>query len=342
MMSSANSRRLRVLLTSILVLAALAAGYLLVLQQANKISISQVERQLATSLEQTEDLEQVLLEIAADLELAEAQMEAAEDRSKGVLANVAAVAEKLTKAEAELTRVEAARSQPAADVSLTPGFRHSLQGSTPPDEKIAFLTFDDGPSLVTGQILDILGEYEVPATFFVNGRTTSTAIAMYKRIVDEGHALGNHTYTHRWSELYTSIDAFFDDLLRLETLLVKHTGVRPSIVRFPGGSSYAYAGRYGGSSIMDELAQALLDRGYYYFDWNVNSGDSVAATAPRDKIVENVLKGVRGKNNAIILLHDLPSKTTTAEALPEIIEELHRQGYRFEALNEDSFTYRFR
>ncbi len=249
-----------------------------------------------------------------------------------------------TRLEVEAREKSQSRNNSGAETvtALSPARPHVRQGETNPDEKVAFLTFDDGPSHVTVAVLDVLRKYNVPATFFVNGRTDSHSISTYKRIVNEGHAIGNHTYTHQWSEIYSSVDNFMKDFLRLEELLYKHTGVRPQILRFPSSSNYTFAYRYGGKDIMDDIIAELTTRGYEYFDWNVNSGDTNALYVPKEKIVSNVLTRVEGINNVNILFHDLGTKITTAEALSEIIEGLIDMGYRFEPITTKSFAPRFR
>lgn len=215
---------------------------------------------------------------------------------------------------------------------------HVVKGDTPTNEKIAFLTFDDGPSSNTKKILDILKQYGIKATFYVNG-TKSTDI--YKRIVNEGHVIGNHTYSHDYSKIYQSVDAFFEDFYKLEDIIYETTGIRPKIVRLPGGSNNQVSWKYGGKGLMSEITKELIARGYSYFDWNVDSADASATVVEKDKIVKNVINGCKGKNTVNILMHNSSPKTTTVEALPEIIEELQKMGFRFEVTTPTSFAPRF-
>lgn len=215
---------------------------------------------------------------------------------------------------------------------------HVIQGDTPSKEKIAFLTFDDGPSKNTEQILDILKDYGIKATFYVNG-TKSTDI--YKRIVNEGHAIGNHTYSHDYSKIYKSVDAFFEDFYKLENVIYEATGVKPKVVRLPGGSNNQVSWKHGGKGLMSEITKELVKRGYSYFDWNVDSADASTGVLAKDKIVKNVVNGCKGKNTVNILMHSSAAKTTTVEALPEIIEQLTEMGFRFEITKPNSFAPRF-
>lgn len=206
-------------------------------------------------------------------------------------------------------------------------------------EKIAYLTFDDGPSVNTVQILDILKQYNIIATFFVNGNASMKDL--YKRIVNEGHSIGNHTYSHNYKSIYSSIDEYMADMNKLNDFLKEVTGVTPTIVRFPGGSNNTVSHKYGGEEIMKEIVRAVVDEGYQYFDWNVSSLDAEKVKQDKDIIVNAVLEGAKDKTQAVILMHDSAPKTTTAEGLPEIIEGLIQQGFIFKTLDEDSYAPHF-
>lgn len=193
----------------------------------------------------------------------------------------------------------------------------------------AYLTFDDGPSENTIKILEILADYNIKATFFPIGYNHSGDENIYKRIFDEGHALGNHTYTHHYPTIYRSANAFMADLLRLEEVIYQQTGMRPDMVRLPGGTSNTV----GSSAVIREIIAILLDLGYDYFDWNVYSGDS-CGNQPPGRLVDNVLSQVdrMGGVDLVILHHDSYINHNTAAALPQIIEGLQARGYRFAPL----------
>lgn len=200
--------------------------------------------------------------------------------------------------------------------------------------KTAYLTFDDGPSINTPAVLDILKECGIKATFFVIGNNTEFGKSMYRRIVQEGHAIGNHTYSHNYSVIYSSKDAFWRDVEKLNDLIYEATGVRPKILRFPGGSNNHVSWKYSGKDFMKELVEEADLYGYQYFDWNVSSTDAVEKTRSKQEIINAVLEGVKDKKEAVILFHDSATKTTTVEALPVIIEELKKQGFVFKTLSE--------
>lgn len=187
--------------------------------------------------------------------------------------------------------------------------------------KKVYLTFDDGPSSNTDQILDILKDYDVKATFFVVGKTDERSVKAYQRIVEEGHTLAMHSYSHKYDEIYESKEAFARDLNSLQEYLYETTGVWPRIYRFPGGSSNTVS-----KVDMQELIEYLTDIGITYFDWNVASGDAVSRTLPAETIVNNCLSGIEKQKESVILMHDASNKETTIKALPQIIEAIQEQG----------------
>jgi len=187
--------------------------------------------------------------------------------------------------------------------------------------KKVYLTFDDGPSSNTDQILDILKDYDVKATFFVVGKTDERSVKAYQRIVEEGHTLAMHSYSHKYDEIYESKEAFARDLNSLQEYLYETTGVWSRIYRFPGGSSNTVS-----KVDMQELIEYLTGIGITYFDWNVASGDAVSRTLPAETIVNNCLSGIEKQKESVILMHDASNKGTTIEALPQIIEAIQEQG----------------
>lgn len=208
------------------------------------------------------------------------------------------------------------------------------------DKKIAYLTFDDGPSKNTLEILKILKENDVKATFFVNGHENYTSL--YKSISDDGHALANHTYSHDYKTIYSSVDNFTSDVKKLDDFLTDITGQEPThVFRFPGGSNNTISRRYGGKNIMNDIIKEMTNEGYVYFDWNVDSTDASAYRQDKNKIVNSVINESKHTNKAVILMHDLNPKTTTVQALPEIIQALKAEGFTFEVLTNHSPQVQF-
>ena len=208
----------------------------------------------------------------------------------------------------------------------------TTEETTPVDtRKKVYLTFDDGPSSNTNAILDILKEYNAKATFFVNAKNSSIYADEYKRIVEEGHTLALHSYTHVYADVYASVDAFMADTHKLIDFLYELTGVKCNIYRFPGGSSNTKT-----KIDIKEFGRALDAEEIVYFDWNVSSGDAVSPALSADEIYTNVTSGVVKKNTPVVLMHDLKSKATTVEALPRILQFLIDNDYNIAAIDSST------
>lgn len=184
-----------------------------------------------------------------------------------------------------------------------------------------YLTFDDGPSENTAKILDILKKYNIKATFFVIGKTDEVSKAMYQRIVAEGHTLGMHSWSHKYSVLYDSLDAFEQDYEQIHDYLYEITGVDCKYYRFPGGSSNRVS-----NCDMSQFINCLNEKGVTYFDWNVSSGDATSQAYTVDELIQNVMKDVLKYKTSVVLMHDSTVKPTTVEALAPLIEKLQASG----------------
>ena len=184
------------------------------------------------------------------------------------------------------------------------------------DIRKVYLTFDDGPSANTDDILDILAAYDVKATLFVVGKEGEWAEEKYKRIVEEGHTLAMHSYSHDYNKLYGSMEGFTEDIEKQQNYLYEITGVKSMYFRFPGGSSNKQA-----DNIRDCIAY-LDEQGISYYDWNCSAQDATKKPLPAETIVENCMTSMGNRKNVIILLHDGKSRDTTVEALPLLIESI--------------------
>lgn len=252
--------------------------------------------------------------------------------------------EKLEKENSKLkTELENLKAKRAAEAKAAINAANSASSSAAttvqpatPTGKICYLTFDDGPSQNTLKILDILAKYNAKATFFV---INTSNIGYVKNIQAAGHTIGLHSASHTYSQIYKSTDAYFADLKSISDKVESLTGIKSTVIRFPGGSSNSVSKKYC-KGIMTTLVAETTKRGYSYFDWNVSSGDAEAAVVSYTKIVNNVLNGAKGKNNICVLMHDAPGKTTTVDALPYIIEGLQKQGFSFCALTPQSPGFR--
>lgn len=207
-------------------------------------------------------------------------------------------------------------------------------GSLAPGRTI-YLTFDDGPSSQTEKILDILKENDIKATFFVVGQTSRLAQDMMKRIVDEGHTLGIHTYSHDYKKIYASVDAYLEDFNRIYQWIYEVTGVYPQVFRFAGGSVNGY-----NRSICTELFAEMDRRGFVHYDWNSVNGDAEGVDYTVDEMVGKALNQV-GVNRVILLMHDSVYKAKTVEALQAIIDGYRNAGYSFDRLTPEVKTITF-
>lgn len=195
-----------------------------------------------------------------------------------------------------------------------------------------YLTFDDGPSVYTDEILDILREYDVKATFFVVGKEDDVSKAAYKRIVDEGHTLAIHSYSHKYGEIYNSLDDYAYDLERLESLLYEVTGTQCKYVRFPGGSSNKVS-----KVPMSDIIKYIHAQDMEYFDWNISASDAVNTALAPEAILANVTNGIDKYETDVILLHDTGNRKSTVDALPMIIENIKaREGYELLPIDENT------
>lgn len=194
-----------------------------------------------------------------------------------------------------------------------------------------YLTFDDGPSENTEAILDILAEYDVKATFFVVGREDEASQELYRRIVEEGHTLGMHSYSNKYSVIYQSAEAFETDYQKLRDYLFDITGTECKYYRFPGGSSNQIS-----NVPMSDLIQFLNEQGTVYYDWNVSAGDEAVAAYTADEMVENVTEDVVKYKTSVVLLHDDADKSTTVEAIRPLIEALQEMGAEILPIDENT------
>ena len=217
-----------------------------------------------------------------------------------------------------------------SDFAVQPGRKVGTTEQS--DEKIVYLTLDDGPSQNTQKVLDILDKYNAKATFFVTGAMPEYK-DMIKKAYDKGHTIGMHTYSHDYAKVYASVDSYFQDLDQIGQLVKEEIGYVPCFIRFPGGSSNTISANYT-KGIMTTLTQEVQARGYKYYDWNGSSGDGAVRTT--DQLVTQATSF--HDNNIILLSHDSETKDTTVEALPKIIEYYQSKGYVFKALNLNSYV----
>ena len=195
------------------------------------------------------------------------------------------------------------------------------------DEKVVYLTFDDGPSANTDTILQILDQYGIKATFFVVGRTSEQDQQRMRDIVNAGHTLAMHSWSHDYKKVYASVEAFLEDAYQLYQYIYEVTGQYPRIFRFPGGSINGY-----NRGVYQEIIAEMTRRGFVYFDWNASAQDATLYPRPASAIAADCLRGV-GRDLVVVLSHDSAARGTTVDALPAIIEGYQNAGYTLAALH---------
>lgn len=205
-------------------------------------------------------------------------------------------------------------------------------------DKVVYLTFDDGPSNLTEPLLSILDQYKVKATFFVmaQGKSKENCAAWMKEIVNRGHAIALHTYSHNYRQVYASPQAFLDDFAKMSDFIEQSTGQKITMFRFPGGSVNSY-----NKKDCKEIIQEMTRRGYTYYDWNVSSGDGTSGTTAAD-VYRNVIRGVHQHNASIVLMHNSAAKKPTLSQIANIIAALQKEGYRFDKLNPSVMPFNFK
>lgn len=230
-----------------------------------------------------------------------------------------------------------ASSTPAesSDESSSSGAK-TTSGEPSPDEKVVYITIDDGPTTGTPKLLDILDEYDAKATWFVTGQYMegSALKDMLKQIHDRGNTIGVHTFSHQYKNIYSSPDAYMDDYNKMNSIIVSATGESSNIFRFPGGSNAGY-----NKNIRRELLDRVKSEGLVYYDWNAFTGDTEGMS--RSEMVAKAVKECGYNNKAILLMHDVPGRDAVVEALPDILKQLKDQGYEFRALDKNVVPIQF-
>lgn len=223
-------------------------------------------------------------------------------------------------------------------VSDTSGNKNSINrkvivyddiSKVPKNGKVVYLTFDDGPGSYTEDILNVLDKYNVKATFFVTNQFSSYQ-HLIKKEYESGHSIAVHTESHNYKKIYNSVDDYITDFNNMNQIIFEQTGEYSNIFRFPGGTSNTISKFNKG--IMTLLSNKMLEMGYYYFDWNIDSMD----TAYKDpiKIANAVINELDKNQYSVVLMHDI--KSANIESVDKIISYGLENGYTFLPLDESS------
>ena len=198
-----------------------------------------------------------------------------------------------------------------------------------PNGHTVYLTFDDGPTIYTDKLLDVLDKYNVKVTFFV---VYGNRVEQLQRMDAAGHSIGVHSNTHEYHEIYSSVENFFADFNAVSDKIEAAVGYRPTILRFPGGSSNTVSRRYC-RGIMTALTQKVKEMGYRYFDWNGDSRD-VSDAKKASEVYANVAYGMYYNKDCIMLQHDIIH--FSVNAVEDIVKWGLVNGYTFAPLTMDS------
>lgn len=210
----------------------------------------------------------------------------------------------------------------------------SQDGEGEEEQKIAYLTFDDGPSyVITNKLLDVLSECDVKATFFVVGKEIKGKEKILRRIHDDGHSIGLHTYTHNFKRIYKTNDNFIHEMKKTSIMIHNIIGVKPTAIRFPGGSS---------GTLNADLLELLHKNGFKVFDWNVNLEDGINAAAPPSKLLKNSRKAKGNQNIRFILAHCNYNNMNTVRALKSIVEYYKKEGFEFRHIDNNTREYYYK
>lgn len=203
-------------------------------------------------------------------------------------------------------------------------------------QPVIYLTFDDGPSEYTDDILDILARYDIPATFFVTAEQPEY-FDLIREAAKQGHTIGLHSASHDYATIYASLDAYLEDLENISAIVEEYTGKTSYYLRFPGGSSNTISEKYH-PNIMPSLIAAVEDRGYCYYDWNGEIGDAKKYHNVASIIAYGKAQTAE-KKDLMLLCHDGKSNEDTVKALPTLIEYYLAEGYTFQAVSEKTPTF---
>lgn len=207
----------------------------------------------------------------------------------------------------------------------------SAQPSSSDGKKHVYLTFDDGPSDYTEPLCEMLEENGMTATFFCIGKTDEHSKEMYQRIVDGGHTLAMHSYSHDYASLYHSLKSFKEDFYKVQNYFEEITGVKPTIYRFPGGSSNQVS-----SVPIKKCIRFLAREGINYFDWNALNGDAEGKTYSQKEMLKRTMSGIKAYDNPVVLMHDTNAKKSTFEMMPKLIRRLKKMGAVVEGIDSST------
>lgn len=196
------------------------------------------------------------------------------------------------------------------------------------NKKIIYLTFDDGPSsVVTNDILNILKQHQVKATFFVVGNRIRGKEAVLKRIYNEGHSIGLHTFSHEYKKIYASENAFIEEMIKTSEEVNKVIGIQPNIIRFPYGSN---------THLNNAFLKKLHDHHFKIYDWNASISDGIKPYSSPESFTKEAITTSNGISHVVFLMHCTNTNVNTYKALPQIIQHYKTLGYEFRSIKNNT------
>lgn len=239
--------------------------------------------------------------------------------------------EKQETGEEEGVQVEDDQVQNASTSAIHADHSVTGDGTGNDGRKHVYLTFDDGPSDHTGELLELLEDNGMTATFFCIGKTDTYSTEMYQRIVEGGHTLAMHSYSHDYESLYASLDSFKEDFYKIQSYMEEITGEKPIYYRFPGGSSNTVS-----KVNMKQCIRFLNSEGINYYDWNALNGDAEGKVYSVQEMLKRTMSGIKLYDNPVVLMHDTNAKQRTMEMMPKLIKKLKKMGAVVEGINENT------
>lgn len=248
-------------------------------------------------------------------------------QAKAYEAQVISYQQELEKQEQQ-KKIEEEKKKQEKMPKLTETGKENMKHIYTSDKKRAFLTFDDGPSSNTTQILSILQERNIKATFFMLGSRVEAMPETVKQVFEQGHFIANHGYSHVYSQIYACPENVLDEYNRTNTAIQQAIGepdFNSHVFRFPGG---LVGGKF--AEIKQQAKQLLEQNNIINVDWNALTGDAERQNPTPDQVLEGLQRTSQGKHSIVILMHDAQAKQITVETLPQVIDYLTEQGYEFQ------------
>lgn len=272
----------------------------------------------------------ILIALAFITQNIKENLEISKDKEQALNIEKSKLEQEKEKLEKEME--EAKRKREEKLPKLTQVGRENIENIYHSETKRAFLTFDDGPSTITSEILDNLKNENVKATFFMLGTNVERFPETVKRVYEEGHFIASHGYTHQYSSIYSSAQSVLDEYNLCNNAIKRAIGedeYNCHLFRFPGGLP---GGKY--ADIKNEAKNLLSENDILSIDWNALTGDAETTKPVAEQLLEKLKSTTEGKSSVVVLMHDAQTKKITAEVLPQVISYLREQGYEFKNFYE--------